>query len=297
METKITFLGTGSATPTVKRNHTGIYLQAGKENILIDCGEGIQRQFRKARLNPGKLTRILITHWHGDHTLGIVGLLETLAMAEYSKTLKIYGPKGTKEKIRLFETIYGNFKIDLEVYEVSEKFIDEKEFFIEAGKMVHGIPSNAYSFVIKDKRRLDKTKIKKLKIPNSPLLGKLQNGKDITHEGKKIKSKDVSYIQKGKKISVILDTLMNETAVKLAKNSDLVICEASFLSTEKEKIKEYKHLTAKQAGTIAKKSKSKKLCLVHISQRHERNKKEILSDAKQVFKDTTIPKDLDQITI
>jgi len=297
METKITFLGTGSATPTVKRNHTGIYLQAGKENILIDCGEGIQRQFRKARLNPGKLTRILITHWHGDHTLGIVGLLETLAMAEYSKTLKIYGPKGTKEKIRLFETIYGNFKIDLEVYEVSGKFIDEKEFFIEAGKMVHGIPSNAYSFVIKDKRRLDKTKIKKLKIPNSPLLGKLQNGKDITHEGKKIKSKDVSYIQKGKKISVILDTLMNETAVKLAKNSDLVICEASFLSTEKEKIKEYKHLTAKQAGTIAKKSKSKKLCLVHISQRHERNKKEILSDAKQVFKDTTIPKDLDQITI
>jgi len=297
METKITFLGTGSATPTAKRNHTGIYLQSGKENILIDCGEGIQRQFRKAKLNPGKLTRILITHWHGDHTLGIVGLLETLAMAEYSKTLKIYGPIGTKEKIRLFETIYGNFKIDLEVYEVSGKFIDEKEFFIKASKMVHGIPSNAYSFVIKDKTRLNKSKIKKLKIPNSPLLGKLQNGKDITHEGKKIKSKEVSYIQKGRKISVILDTLMNENAVKLSTDSDLIICEASFLSTEKEKIKEYKHLTAKQAGTIAKKSKSKKLCLVHISQRHERNKKEILADAKQVFKDTTIPKDLDQITI
>jgi len=297
METKITFLGTGSATPTAKRNHTGIYLQSGKENILIDCGEGIQRQFKKARLNPGKLTRILITHWHGDHTLGIVGLLETLAMGEYSKTLKIYGPKGTKEKIRLFETIYGNFKIDLEVHEVSGKFIDEKEFFIEAGKMIHGIPSNAYSFTIKDKLRLDKSKIKKLKIPNSPLLGKLQNGKDITHEGKKIKSNDVSYIQKGKKISIILDTLMNENAVNLSKDSDLIICEASFLSTEKEKIKEYKHLTAKQAGTIAKKSKSKKLYLVHISQRHERNKKEILADAKQIFKDTTIPKDLDQIII
>jgi|TARA_Y100000310_G_scaffold165018_1_gene164753 ribonuclease Z len=297
MKTKITFLGTGSATPTAKRNHTGIYLQAGKENILIDCGEGIQRQFRKAKLNPGKLTKILITHWHGDHTLGIVGLLETLAMAEYSKTLKIYGPKGTKEKIRLFETIYGNFKIDLEVYEVSGKFIDEDDFFIESGKMVHGIPANAYSFVIKDKLRLNKSKIKKLKLPNSPLLGKLQNGKDITFEGKKIKSKDVSYIQEGKKISIILDTLMNENAVKLAKNSDLIICEASFLSSEKEKIKEYKHLTAKQAGEIAKKSKSKKLCLVHISQRHEQNKKEILTDAKKFFKDTTIPNDLDLITI
>jgi len=295
METKITFLGTGSATPTAKRNHTGIYLQSGKENILIDCGEGIQRQFRKAKLNPGKLTRILITHWHGDHTLGIVGLLETLAMAEYSKTLKIYGPKGTKEKIKLFETIYGNFKINLEVYEVSGKFIDEKEFFIESSKMVHGIPSNAYSFVIKDKVRLNKAKIKKLKIPNSPLLGKLQNGKDITYLGKKIKSKDISYVQKGKKISVILDTLMNENAVKIAKDSEVVICEASFLSDEKEKIKEYKHLTAKQAATIAKKSKSKKLYLVHISQRHEKNEKEILADAKQVFKDTTIPNDLDKI--
>lgn len=297
METKITFLGTGSATPTAKRNHTGIYLQSGKENILIDCGEGIQRQFRKAKLNPGKLTRILITHWHGDHTLGIVGLLETLAMAEYSKTLKIYGPKGTKEKIKLFETIYGNFKINLEVYEVSGKFIDEKEFFIESSKMVHGIPSNAYSFVIKDKVRLNKAKIKKLKIPNSPLLGKLQNGKDITYLGKKIKSKDISYVQKGKKISVILDTLMNENAVKIAKDSEVVICEASFLSDEKEKIKEYKHLTAKQAATIAKKSKSKKLYLVHISQRHEKNEKKILADAKQVFKDTTIPNDLDKIKI
>jgi ribonuclease Z len=163
--------------------------------------------------------------------------------------------------------------------------------------MVHGIPANAYSFVIKDKLRLNKSKIKKLKLPNSPLLGKLQNGKDITFEGKKIKSKDVSYIQEGKKISIILDTLMNENAVKLAKNSDLIICEASFLSTEKEKIKEYKHLTAKQAGEIAKKSKSKKLCLVHISQRHEQNKKEILTDAKKFFKDTTIPNDLDLITI
>lgn len=297
MEIKLTFLGTGSSTPTAQRNHTGMYLQFGKENILVDCGEGIQRQFRKAKLNPCKLTKILITHWHGDHTLGLVGLLETLAMSEYSKKLKIYGPKGTKGKIKLFEKIYGNFKIDIEIKEVSGKFLEEKEFFIESARMTHGIPTNAYSVVTKDKLRLDKTKLKKLKIPNSPLLGKLQEGKNINYKGEKIKSKDVSYIQKGKKMTFILDTLMNENALKISENSDVLICESSFLSKEGEKIKEYKHLTAKQAATIAKKSKSKKLFLIHISQKHEKNKIEVLADAKQVFKDTTIPKDLDKILI
>ena len=80
MKTKITFLGTSQAIPTAKRNHTAVLLSYKDENILIDCGEGTQRQFRKAKLNPCKLTRILITHWHGDHVLGLPGLLQTLAL-------------------------------------------------------------------------------------------------------------------------------------------------------------------------------------------------------------------------
>ena len=94
---KLTFLGTSDSIPTEERNHTSILLTYEGENILIDCGEGTQRQIRKAKLNPCKITRILITHWHGDHVLGIPGLLQTLSMSGYNKTLYIYGPEGTKK--------------------------------------------------------------------------------------------------------------------------------------------------------------------------------------------------------
>ena len=93
---EIVFLGTGSAVPTIRRNHPSIFLRYKDESILFDCGEGTQRQIRKAKLNPCKLTRLFITHWHGDHVLGIPGLLQTLALNNYNRELEIYGPKGTK---------------------------------------------------------------------------------------------------------------------------------------------------------------------------------------------------------
>lgn len=299
MEPEILFLGTGSATPTAKRNHVGILISWGPERILVDCGEGIQRQFRIAGKNLCKLTRILITHWHADHTIGLPGLLETLNMNGYSKKLNIYGPRGTKHKLELFEKIYGNFKINPEVYEISGKFIDEKDFTLEASPMEHGPPTNAYSFTIKDKLRLDKKKIEKLKIPNSPILGKLQQGKDAIHPEtkKKIRAKEVTYPQKGKKITVILDTRLNKNAVKIAKDSDALICEASFTSENKEKAEQYNHLTAEQAATIAKKAKVKKLILIHLSQRHGLNVKPVLREAKKIFKNTVVANDLDVLKI
>ena len=99
MTITINFLGTAGQVPTTKRNHSAILLTFNEENILIDCGEGTQTQFRKAKLNPGKITRILISHFHGDHILGIPGILSTLALNGYNKTLEIYGPVGTKEHI------------------------------------------------------------------------------------------------------------------------------------------------------------------------------------------------------
>ena len=97
---KIIFLGTGSAIPTARRNHLAMLLQYKAENILIDCGEGTQRQFRKAKLNPCKVTKILISHWHGDHILGLAGLLQTLNLNGYNRDLIIYGPEGSKKKFQ-----------------------------------------------------------------------------------------------------------------------------------------------------------------------------------------------------
>jgi ribonuclease Z len=292
MDIALTFLGTSNAIPTSLRNHPAILLQWNNETILFDCGEGTQRQFKHAKINPCKLTRIFLTHLHGDHALGLPGLLETLEMSEYSKTLKIYGPEGTRRHLQLLQQIYGKFNIKHEVYEMPTE-VDEKEFAIENSPMDHNISTYAYSFIIKDKFRLQKAKIKKLKLPNSPILGDLQKGKDIVWDGKKIKAKDVTYEEKGKKVAIVMDTKMNNNAVKLAQDADILICESTYAEREKDYAEKYKHLTASQAATIAKKAKAKQLILTHIAQRYEHNLKEIEKEAKKVFKSTKIVKDLD----
>ena len=283
---KITFLGTSDAVPSVNRNHTAILLNYKDENILIDCGEGTQRQFRKAGLNPCKLTRILITHWHGDHVLGIPGILQTLALSGYKKTLFIYGPKGTKNFIKeLFKTFVFMNKFSIKVFEIYKKgkFFDTKEFYIESEKMTHTTYCNAYSFVKKGQIRIDKGKLKKYKLPHGPLLQQLKQGKDIIHNEKKYFSRNLTFKEKEKKVSFVFDSSMNNWIAKFVKDSDLLVCEASFGSELRERAKDYKHLTSEQAAEIAKKSKSKKLILTHISQRYENNLGKILDEAKKVF--------------
>ena len=293
---KLTFLGTGSAIPTPRRNHPAILLQYKDKNILIDCGEGTQTQFRKAHLNPCKITKILITHWHGDHVLGLPGLLQTLTLNGYNKTLRIYGPKGTEKwaqtYINLFAKKGKNFPI--EIKEVNGKFLDTAEFCIEAEKMQHDAECNAYSFIIKQKQRLDKTKLKKLNLSNTPLIAQLVKGKTITMDGKKINGKKLIYTEPERKVTVIMDTLYNSNAVKIAKNSSVLICESTYSKQEEKIAKEHFHLTSELAATVAKQSKSKLLILTHISQRYNTNKKQnkILEESKKIFKNTKIAEDL-----
>ena len=342
----ITFLGTGSAIPTAKRNHPAVLLQYKDENILFDCGEGTQRQFRKAHLNPCKLTRIFITHWHADHVLGIPGLLQTLMLNSYNKTLHIYGPSGTEKMMQLYIGLFAykgqNYPIKVHEINFSEKgsshnakdstrvceqialdkskiesksdlgigwvtnkgghlfkqaILDTKEFTIDAESMEHDTPSLAYSFTIKEKSRLDKKKLSKLKIPSGKLVGELARGKTIKFKGKTIKPKSLVYKEPQRKVTIIMDTIENPKTIKLAKNSDLLICESTYNEQGKDLAKKHKHLTAKQAATIAKKSKAKQLVLTHLSQRNESNPKVILNQAKKVFKNATIASDLDKLEI
>lgn len=292
----VTFLGTSDSIPSKMRNHTSILLSYKNENILIDCGEGTQKQFKLANISPFALTKILITHWHGDHILGLPGLLQTLAMLNYNKTLKIYGPKGTENKISLIKNLV-NIEVPLEIHEVENQVIQDKEFLIETKSMLHTAHCNAYSFVLKEKRRLDKKKLKKYKLPNSNILKQLQQGKDIMHNNKKIKSSQVSYLEEGKKITFILDTATNQNAINLAKDSDLLIIESSFSKEEKSKAEKFKHLTSVDAAAIAKQAKVKRLILTHISQRYEYNLSKIEKEAKKLFKNTSLAKDLQRITI
>jgi ribonuclease Z len=293
----ITFLGTGSVTPTPSRGHPAILLSHNKENILIDCGEGTQTQFRKAKISPQKLTRILITHWHGDHTFGLPGLLKTLDLNEYKKTLEIYGPKGTKTNMALLNKL-AKTNFPIKIHEVSSgKIIKTPEFTVSCISMKHSTPCLAYSFETPAKLRLDKKKIKKLKLPHSPLLKKLSEGKSIKHLGKTIKASQVTYKEPGKKVTFILDTAENPNTIKISKASDLLICESTFSILEEKQAKEKSHLTSKQAANIAKKSKVKELILTHLSQIYQKDLSIIENEAKSTFKNTSIAEDLQKISI
>jgi len=294
----MTFLGTGAMIPNEKRGHPAFLLTYKEENILIDCGEGTQIQFRKAKLNPCRVTKILITHWHGDHTFGLPGLLRTLETSGYKNKMYIYGPKGLKRHMEEMFTAFGEItEFKIEVIEVSGRLFENQDFYLEAEKMIHVQPCNAYSFILKDKTRIDKVKMKKLKLPEGKHIQELKLGKDIIIEGKKFKAKDLIFKEKGKKISIILDTLMNNNTISLAKDSDLLVCEASFGKDQANLAMEYKHLTAEQAGQIAKKAGVKKLVLAHLSQRYDKDPGKILSEAKKIFKNVHLAKDLDVISV
>ena len=298
MKIPIIFLGTAQAIPTARRNHIAMLLKYKSETILVDCGEGTQRQFRKAKLNPCKITRLLITHWHGDHVLGMPGLFQTLVLSNYNKPLHIYGPKGTKRLCKnLIKLFIPVLKFKAEVHEVKGKFLETPDFYIEALPLQHGAPCNAYVFVEKDKIRLDKKKLKKLDLPQSSLLADLKKGKNIKYKGKKIKVGSLTYVQKGKKIAFVMDTILHKNCYKAAKNANLLIAESTYTEKEKDLAKNYKHLTAGQAAQIAKKSGAKKLILSHISQRYDNKENLILKEAKKIFKNTTIAEDFTKIEI
>jgi ribonuclease Z len=297
---KLIFLGTGSAVPTAKRNHPAMLIQFKEENILIDCGEGTQRQFRKARINPCKITKLLITHWHGDHVLGLPGLLQTLMLNEYNKTLEIYGPKGTKDHMKRFMDLFvqKGKQSQIEVKEInSGKFFENSEFLLEAEKTDHDTQGLAYSFTIKEKRRLDKKKLEKLKLPNGPLIGKLQREEKIKLDGKTIDGKKLVYTESERKITIILDTLKTKELEKFSKDSDILICESTYSTEEKELAKEHFHMTSDQTAQLAKDSKSKKLYLTHLSQKYDTKtqQKQILDEAKKVFKNTELAEDFLEI--
>ncbi len=284
---KITFLGTSCMVPTKERNHPGFLLDYKTHGILFDCGEGIQRQFKIAKIKPTKVNKILISHWHGDHVLGLPGILSTLSSSNYEGTIELYGPKGTKNHYEYMLKAFTNkIEMNIKIIEVSNGIIFENDdFFLESYELEHGTPTVGFRFIEKDRLRINTAKAKKIGLTEGPLMGQLQKGENITFNGEEINYKDITYIVEGKKISYISDTIFCKNTLKIAKDADILICESTYHSDQENKAEEYNHLTSFQAATIASKSNVQKLVLTHFSQRYK-NIDEILKDAKQIFSDT-----------
>jgi ribonuclease Z len=298
---ELVFLGTSSSFPTKERNHPAILLKLAKESILFDCGEGTQRQIRISKENPMRITKIFITHWHGDHSLGLPGLLSSFGMNKRTGQLDIFGPRGTKkglEHLKKAFNVYFQFRLksnDIDAKKI-KKIDKEKNYIISAVKLDHKIPCLAYSFETKPQVKINKEFLKKHKIKSSPKLKKLKEGKTITIDGKRITPRQALITQQGKKITYVTDTKSCKQAVDIAKDSDILICEATFTDVLKSKAKEMYHMTAKQAAKIAKKAKVKQLYLTHSSQRYK-SAKPLVDEAKKVFKNTKAAKDFLKVKI
>jgi ribonuclease Z len=292
---EITFLGTASMVPTKERNVQGIYIEYKGEGILVDCGEGSQRQMNIAGLNRLKVKKVLISHWHGDHVSGLIGLIQTLGNTDEPGVLSIYGPQGTEERMHhLLNSCIFDLRIKIEIKELNIKkktmFFENEEYMLEAIPLDHSVPCVGYSFIEKDTRKINLEKAKKLGLIEGPLLGKLQRGDSVKIKDKTIHPDDVSTIKKGKKVAFIMDTALTEGCYELAENADILISEATFESSKKEKASQFKHLTAEQVALIANRSGVKKLILTHFSQRYK-SLADLEEEAKGFFPQTTLAYD------
>lgn len=294
----LVFLGTSSMIPTKLRNQLSILLRYKDEGILFDCGEGTQRQLRILGIPPTKITKILISHWHLDHVLGLPGLITTLGASNYNKKLELYGPRNSGTFIEnMFKAFIQHKTVDIEVIEIRKQRIFENEdFYIDALPMKHGIDCFGYSFVEKDRRKINLGYLEKFGLKQHPILKKLQRGEDILWKEKTIKADLATKKIKGKKITFVTDTLPNESIVKLANDSDIFICESTHTREIGEKTERYMHMTAEQAAELAKKSKVKKLVLMHFSQRYKTTEP-FLKEAKKVFKNTIAAEDFKVIKV
>lgn len=285
---EITILGTSCMVPTKERNVQGIYVEYKGEGILFDCGEGTQRQMNIAGINRNKIRKILLTHWHGDHVSGLIGLLQTISNNENPQKVTIFGPRETRERIAhlLRAVSFEESRMELEIKEINpsgvEKIYDGEDYIIQAAYLDHKIPCLGFSLVEKDKRKINMAKAKKIGLREGPLIGKLQAGHSVSFKGQTITADEVSHMQKGKKLSIILDTLPCKNAYELAAEADVLIAESAYTSDMEEKSLEYKHMTTKQAALIATTANVKKLIITHFSQRYKTNK-ELEEDIRQFF--------------
>jgi len=302
MSLHVTFLGTAGSIPTPKRSLPAVAIQRKGELILLDCGEGTQRQIVQAKIGFHRKTKVFITHMHGDHVLGLPGLIQTMSLLDRRKKLEIYGPKGIEAFV---EAMKQNVQFTLtfltEVFEIEKagKVCEEKEYEVHAVWADHVIPSLAYAFIEKPRAgKFYPEKAKILGVPEGPLWSRLQHGYTVElPNGRAVKPEEVVGPQRqGRKIVYTGDARPSEGLVEFALNADLLIHDATFDDDLEERAREDGHSTPTQAATVAKEAKAKRLVLTHISARYE-DSGILLEQAKKVFPFVCIAADFMKIDI
>jgi ribonuclease Z len=292
----VVFLGTGAAVPTAQRSLPSVMLQRGNEQLMFDCGEAVQRQMMIAKVGLHKKLGIYITHMHGDHVLGLPGLLQTMALMDRKKPVEIYGP----EKLTYFleclrETLQFQLTFQVNVHEISEPGIvcDEEEYTVTATRSNHAVTSFSYAFTEKPRPgKFHPEKAKMLGVPVGEAWSNLQHGKEyILPDGRVIKPEDVSdEPRKGRKFVYTGDTKPFEGFANFAADADLIVHESTFDDALAEKAELDTHSTPSQAAKQAKAANAKLLVLTHISARYS-DSTLLLEQAKKIFLNTLMAED------
>ncbi len=299
---KITFLGTGGALPSKERNPAGIMVNREGELLLFDCGEGSQRQMMTAKTGLVKISAIFLSHYHGDHILGLPGLLQTMGFFDREEKLEIYGPAGLFEVMEAFEKL-GTHKLQ---YPIIPKIlapgdiVQRNGYTIKAVRADHDRP--ALGFVLEEEirpGRFNREKAVELGVEPGPNFAKLHRGENITlKDGTVVYSKDVvGPARPGRKISYSGDTRETDVFFYESEGADLVIHEATFVSEMAAQANEYGHSTAKGAARMAKKYNIRKLVLTHLSPRLTDEEETVYEDAASEFENVIVAEDLMEIDV
>lgn len=297
---KLVFLGTSASQPTENRGLSCICLEREGEVLMFDAGEAAQISYMKSGLGWNKKMKLFVTHLHGDHCVGILGLLQTMYMQNRTETLEIFGPSGIDEFIAANIKVLNfglSFPILITIIKEGKIFEDEK-FLMHTCKANHSVTAFSYLFEEKDKPgRFNIEKAKELGIPEGELWNKLQNGNEIIINEKTIKPEQVLGEKRpGKKIGISGDTMPTKELEKFFEECDYLVFDSTFLDKEKQRAQDTCHSTAKQAATLGKNAKVKNLVLTHFSARY---KDEVghLNEAQEIHDSVTTARDLLEIEI
>jgi ribonuclease Z len=291
---RITFLGTSAGVPTRARNVSCVALRLPQrgEVWLFDCGEGTQHQLLRSDLNISQVTRVFITHMHGDHVYGLMGLLATCGMAGHARGVTVYGPRGIEEYVReVSRRTQLHTSYPLEVNEVREgQVFEDEEYAVACAPLKHRLPAFGYRVDEKDRPgHFDVERAQAEGIPPGPLYGKLKRGERVTlPDGRAFDGADFCGPDlKGRSVVYCTDTIYCRSAVELSRGADLLIHEATFAEADEGLAVRSTHSTASMAARVAQEAGALRLVLTHLSPRYfpgnQTGPEELLKEARAVF--------------
>ncbi|HEX8145540.1 MAG TPA: ribonuclease Z [Pyrinomonadaceae bacterium] len=305
---EITFLGTGAGVPTRSRNVSCVALRLPQrgEVWLFDCGEGTQHQLLKSDLKISQIRRIFITHLHGDHLFGLVGLLASAGMAGHAERIDVYGPNGLDDYVReITRTSETHFSYPAVVHTIEEGTVfEDEEFTVSCRPLKHRVRTFGYRVGERDSAgAFDVERAQALGIPPGPLYGRLKRGERITlADGREFDGRDFcGPIVAGRRVVYCTDTIYCRSAVELASDADLLIHEATYCVQDEDLARRSLHSTTRMAGRVASEAGAKQLAITHLSPRYALGSAvgpdELLAEARAVFPQTVLAHDFLTIAV